>query len=681
MSKLSIRARLIVLAGIGLVVFLGTCLFLTRTLIRNADSLATQTEFVEVLENTYRASKNFDEMKYWLADLAVSLLMNSERRAKTARRQLDEELDRLGTVDPAAAASIRSDADQVLDQSMVAVEAYSNDQRVLGNSLMAPARAHIREADTELTSLVTQLREESRTVRDAALARTEQTLHTALAVVALGVVAGLVLTVLLMRSISSPLGRLVTAMDGITAGNLHVDIPPAGKDEIGAMSRTLALFRDSLIERKRLSEEKDVQRRMIETAVETITDGFILWDSDDRLVLCNSKFREIYAELGDHLRPGVSFEEIIGAALDVGLHEPDGLSREAWLARRYKMHSKPSGSHTHRHADNRWIRVTERRTPDGGAVAVYTDITELKEHEQELRHAKEQAEHALQDLKQAQTNLVQAEKLALLGQLVAGIAHEIKNPLNFINNFSDLSVELLEELKDALSEPLANLGDEQRGDVEEIMATLTANLGKIEQHGDRADSIVKSMLSHAREGPGERREADVNALVEESLNLAYHGARAHDQNFNIALERDFDPDAGSLKVIPQDLTRALLNLCSNGFHATQERKRQKHDPAYQPTLKVSTLRTDGAVEIRVRDNGTGIPQSILDKVFTPFFTTKPTGEGTGLGLSLSYDIIVHQHDGAFHVDTREGEYTEFTISLPCQPKSSAPPSPPGKIAT
>jgi signal transduction histidine kinase/HAMP domain-containing protein len=665
MSRFSIRTRLIVLAAIGLVIFLGTSFFLTQTLVRNTRSLTAQTEFVEVLETTYRASKEFDEMKYWLADLAVSLLMNSEQRAETARRKLDDQLDRLGAVDPAAAAAIRTDADQVLHQSMVAVEAYSNDQRVLGNSLMAPARAHIQDADKELTALVTRLREESRTVRDAALAQTERTLNLALAVVALAVAAGLVLTTFLMRSISLPLGKLVTAMDGITAGDLHVDIPPAGKDEIGAMSRTLALFRDSLIERNRLSEERDVQRRMIETAVETITDGFVLWDSDDQLVLCNSKFREFYAGLQNHLRPGVSFEEIVGAALDLGLHDLGGVSREAWLARRYKMHSKPSGSHTHHHNDNRWIRVTERRTPDGGMVAVYTDISELKEHEQELRQAKEKAERALQDLKQAQNNLVQAEKLALLGQLVAGIAHEIKNPLNFINNFSELSVELLDELKDALTEALPHLDEKVRDDVDDLIATLTVNLDKIHQHGDRADSIVKSMLAHSREGAGERRLADINDLVEESLNLAYHGARAQDQGFNISLERTFDPSAGAAEVVPQDLSRVLLNLFSNGFYATQKRKRDNDDPAFQPTLNVATRRVDGAVEIRVRDNGTGIPKDVVDKIFTPFFTTKPAGEGTGLGLSLSYDIVVHQHNGTFDVDTREGEYTEFIVSLPC----------------
>jgi PAS domain S-box-containing protein len=295
-----------------------------------------------------------------------------------------------------------------------------------------------------------------------------------------------------------------------------------------------------------------------------------------------------------------------------------------------------------------------------------TDITEAVHREQELREAKEQAERALAELKQAQTSLVHAEKLALLGQLVAGIAHEIKNPLNFVNNFSSLSVELLAELKEALAEPLANLDEGARADIADLLATLTANLAKIGEHGGRADGIVKGMLAHSREGPGERRPTDLNALVEESLGLAYHGARAADSSFNVAIERDFAGDAGSVQVVPQDISRVLLNLFANGFYATHKRQQTATDPGYRPVLRVSTRRKDGAVEVRVRDNGAGIPKAVVAKIFTPFFTTKPAGEGTGLGLSLSHDIVVHQHGGKLEVESLEGEYAEFTIRLPAE---------------
>lgn len=665
MMGLSIRARLIVLAGLGLVVFLTTILFLTRTLLLNTDSLGDQTGLVENLETAYRASREFNEMKYWLTDLAVSLLMNAETQAREARQRLDTELDRLSAVDPQAATAIRTDADLVLQQSLLAVDAYTRDQRVLGNSLMAPARAYMHDADVKLETLVTRLREESRRLRDHVVEQTEHTLKLSLAVVAAAMIFGFALTGLLLRSISLPLGRLIKAIEGITAGDLRAEIPPAGKDEIGAMTRALRLFRDSLIERDRLSRERDEQRRTIETAVETISDGIVLYDSSDKLVVANSRFRELYGNLRHHVRPGVPFEQIARAALDLGLHDPEDQTAESWLEDRLAEHRHPSGSHVHKHKDNRWIRISERRTPDGGTVVVYTDITELKEHEQELREAKERAEQALQDLKRAQNSLVQAEKLALLGQLVAGIAHEIKNPLNFVNNFAGLSVELLTELREALEGCLQSADAETQSEVSDLMQMLVGNLRKIAEHGARADSIVKSMLSHSRDGPAERRPADINALVEESLNLAYHGARAQDQSFNVTLQRDLDQAAGVIEIVPQDVSRVLLNLFSNGFYATQKRRRDANSPDYEPTLTVTTRRADGSVEISVRDNGTGIPPPVVERIFTPFFTTKPPGEGTGLGLSLSYDIIVHQHGGSLEVDTREGQYTQFIMRLPC----------------
>lgn len=323
-----------------------------------------------------------------------------------------------------------------------------------------------------------------------------------------------------------------------------------------------------------------------------------------------------------------------------------------------------------------WISVSGLpiETADGafgGYRGTASDVTDEVRRERELREAKERAEQALVALKQAQTNLVHAEKLALLGQLVAGIAHEIMNPLNFVNNFAGLSVELLAEMKDQLEVGVASLKAEKRAEVEDLFAMLEGNLRKIREHGNRADGIVKSMLAHSREGPAEKRPADINALIEESLGLAYHGARAQDPGFNAVLERDLDPAAGPVEMVPQDISRVLLNLFSNGFHATQERLEQDAAANYRPTLRVSTRRIDHAVEIRVRDNGTGIPTAVIKKIFTPFFTTKPPGKGTGLGLSLSYDIVVHQHGGTFDVDTLPGDYAEFTVRLPCAGAAAA----------
>ncbi len=289
---------------------------------------------------------------------------------------------------------------------------------------------------------------------------------------------------------------------------------------------------------------------------------------------------------------------------------------------------------------------------------------ELAARGEEARRAHAAAENALADLRRAQDRLIQAEKMASLGQLTAGIAHEIKNPLNFVNNFAGLSVELLDELKETAAPAIAGLAEDERADIDEIVGMLTGNLEKIAEHGRRADGIVKSMLEHSRGGTGERREVDLNGLVEEALNLAYHGARAQDQNFNITLERDFDRALAAIELAPQEMTRVFLNLFGNGFYAATKRRRGGAEPDFRPALKVATYDLGEAVEIRIRDNGAGIPPEIRDKLFQPFFTTKPTGEGTGLGLSISWDIVTQQHGGTIAVDSRVGEFTEFTIHLP-----------------
>jgi len=269
---------------------------------------------------------------------------------------------------------------------------------------------------------------------------------------------------------------------------------------------------------------------------------------------------------------------------------------------------------------------------------------------------------SLNDLRTAQDRLVQTEKLASLGQLTAGIAHEIKNPLNFVNNFASLSAELTGELNDLLRQ--TEIGAKVRAEVDDLTGLLKDNLAKVVQHGRRADSIVKNMLLHSREGGGEHRPSDINALVDESLNLAYHGARAEKPDFNVTIERDFDSAAGVLDVFPQEITRVFLNLVSNGFYAVTKRRKQAGEPGFEPTLRASTRNLGDAVEIRIRDNGTGITPEVKEKMFNPFFTTKPAGEGTGLGLSMSHDIIVKQHGGTIDVHTEQGVFTEFCIVLP-----------------
>jgi GAF domain-containing protein len=268
---------------------------------------------------------------------------------------------------------------------------------------------------------------------------------------------------------------------------------------------------------------------------------------------------------------------------------------------------------------------------------------------------------SLDNLRTAQDRLVQTEKLASLGQLTAGIAHEIKNPLNFVNNFAALSAELTDELNDVLKP--AELSGNIRQEVDELTGLLKDNLEKVVQHGKRADSIVKNMLLHSREGSGDHRPADINALLDESLNLAYHGARAEKPQFNVTLQRNFDPNAGMIELFPQEITRVFLNLISNGFYAVAKR-RLENGVDFEPVVSAATADRGDHVEIRIRDNGTGIPPEVREKMFNPFFTTKPAGEGTGLGLSMSHDIIVKQHGGTIDVETEPGQFTEFRIVLP-----------------
>jgi signal transduction histidine kinase len=265
-------------------------------------------------------------------------------------------------------------------------------------------------------------------------------------------------------------------------------------------------------------------------------------------------------------------------------------------------------------------------------------------------------EKTLTDLRSTQSQLIQSEKMASLGELTAGIAHEIQNPLNFVNNFSEVNSELISELKGAAEN--GNLNE-----VRSIATTIEENESKIVSHGKRADAIVKSMLQHSRTSTGQKEPTDINALCDEYLRLSYHGLRAKDKSFNAKFETELDPNVGKLNVLPQEIGRVILNLINNAFYAVSEKKKLNLTN-YEPTVTVTTKKTDKNIEVRVRDNGIGIPQKVLDKIFNPFFTTKPTGQGTGLGLSLSYDIITKGHGGELKVETKEGEGSEFIIQLP-----------------
>jgi signal transduction histidine kinase len=458
---------------------------------------------------------------------------NSVEGHQQTSHRLDSDLREIASADPTAVSAIGREVNRLNELAQKAAEAYSSDDTAGGRALMEQAKQHILTVDEELEKIVERVQQQAVTKRDASVRQAEFAVNVSIAGGIFALMLALGLTALIVRSIVTPLQRVEQGMIAITRGDLDAPLPPAARDEIGAMARALGMLRDSLIERKRL--------------------------------------------------------------------------------------------------------------------------------EREISAARDTAEAALQDLKAAQANLIHAEKMVSLGQLTAGIAHEIKNPLNFVNNFASLSVELLEELKSISSPAVAALDPEKGVEFYEMVRLLTGNLEKIAEHGKRADGIVRSMLLHSSGGSGERQKTNINNLVDEALNLAYHGARAQEQSVNVTLLRELDPLAGPIELVPQDVTRVLLNLFGNSFYAAGKKAEGSGAP---PVLKVTTRELGNGVEIRVRDNGVGIPPEHRDKIFQPFFTTKPTGEGTGLGLSISYDIITQEHGGTIEVDSRVGEFTEFTIYLP-----------------
>src|SRR3954451_14764563 len=413
------------------------------------------------------------------------------------------------------------------------------------------------------------------------------------------------------------------------------------------------------IENARLFEELRERQAELRVTFDNMGDGVAMFGADKRLASWNRNWQKMLDLTDPFLISRPSFAELFRFLAARG--EFDSTDLEAELSRSLDDTGREMRYERTR-PDGRVMEVRRNPVPDGGFVLIYADITERKRAEETTRIARDAAEKALRDLQAAQDRLVQTEKLASLGQLTAGIAHEIKNPLNFVNNFAALSAELIDEMT-GLFEDTALDERDRREELNEIRKLLKGNLEKVVQHGKRADSIVKNMLLHSREGSGERRSAEINRLVEESLNLAYHGARAEKPGFSITLKHDLDPEVGALDVYPQEMTRALLNLISNGFYAATRREAEA-DGDFEPVLSAVTKKLGDTIEIRIRDNGTGIPPEVRERMFNPFFTTKPTGEGTGLGLSMTHDIIVKLHGGTIDVTTEPGAFTEFIITLP-----------------
>lgn len=631
MARLNIRTRVILLSSALLLALIATTIYLTRKLEKNSLVVAEVADLIDVIESANGARVAFGELRYWMTDLAVSLLTLSERNAAAAEGRLEHLLDQVATRKPDRIVSVRADLAQFKKFAADAVEEYTADRRVMGNSLLAQARQHSAVVDELLRSIVTELTSEAAAARERAVADVATATRITKGIVVAVAIAGALLTFFLLRSITLPLRRLVVAIDGLNAGDVAVPIPHAGRDEIGAMARTLAIFRDTLAERDRLTAEREHERKTLAAAIATISDGFVLYDADDRIVVCNERVREIYPQVADLWEPGTSFREILEAGVARSVPDLNGRTPEEWIEERLRQHSAQYSVAEHSYRNDLWVRITERKTHDGGTVVVYTDITELKRRQIELEHAREEAETA---------NRTKS-------QFLANMSHELRTPLNAIIGIAEmLHEEAQEERDEAFSEPV----------------------GRIVRAGKHLLMLINDILDLSKIEAGKLdlypEEIDVATLIGELTKTTQPIA---DRNSN-QLIIECPADIGMMQADSTRVRQVLLNLLSNACKFTEGGE-------IRLTAKREANGSAGWLIFTVADTGIGMTEEQLGRLFQEFSqadssTTRKYG-GTGLGLAISQHLC-RAMGGEITAKSAPGRGAVFTVGLPVQALQAAP---------
>ena len=625
MSRLSIRARILALAGLLLCVVVGTNFYLTRTLAGSATAVEEAAALSRTIDAANGARIAFGEMRYWLTDLAVSLLTPSERNAVAARERMDRYLDALGDRKPGLVAELRAERAAFEKSANEAVDEYTGDHRIIGNRLLAQARERSAKVDNLLAALITELSDEVSAKRERVVAEVALASRLTLYIDLAAVLATILLTFVILRSIVPRLRRLIGAIEGLGTGDLTVEIPPPASDEIGAMARTLSLFRSSLEERNRLSAESEQQRKTIQAAIATISEGFVLYGPDDRIVLCNDQFRNIYPGLADIVHPGARFRDILDAVVARKLIDLGDTDADSWIADRVARHAAPAGSAEYSYG-GRWVRISERRTHDGGTVAVYSDITELKLRNLDLELAREQADAA---------NRTKS-------QFLANMSHELRTPLNAIIGYAEI-----------LQDDAADSGREDS----------IPDLQKIEAAGRHLLGLINDILDLSKIEAGRMdvfiEDVAIAVIVDEVRAIVVPLAARNGNRFEVVAAADI----GSLRTDRTKLKQSLLNLLSNAAKFTKDGCL---------TLAIEHIAQEGRPMVRfaVRDTGIGMDTEQMGRIFEAFSqadasTTKKYG-GTGLGLAITRHFCLLL-GGNVTATSRPGEGSTFEIILPDQP--------------